>query len=273
MKRRGFLIILILVIIAAVLTVVFINLFKEKDTKALAESLNSYVGSENGYLNSENKNYKTIDEYLSGVSTKLTSAEEKNETKNYQMSYRTFVVAGEFFNREMVYTEFTNVYKDNRKNIQENLSKGQECASQLAKFINENKAITAGSAYWEANTWTNCKDYMKNLFNYTMNAFTSLDNVYEASVPSKILNNELTSLIFETFDELAEKTITDLRADSDCGTSLYNFANNYMSKNKESIILRFNYNATAQENVKIIREKSSGWETKYNSFLAGNIEA
>ena len=51
MKRRGFSIILILVIVAAVLTVVFINLFKEKDTKALAENLNSYVGSENGYQN------------------------------------------------------------------------------------------------------------------------------------------------------------------------------------------------------------------------------
>ena len=100
MKRRGFSIILILVIVAAVLTVVFINLFKEKDTKALAENLNSYVGSENGYLNAENENYKIIDEYLSSVSTKLTAAEEKNETKNYQMSYRTFVVAGEFFNRE-----------------------------------------------------------------------------------------------------------------------------------------------------------------------------
>lgn len=273
MKRRGFSIILILVIVAAVLTGVFINLFKEKDTKALAENLNSYVGRENGYLNAENENYKIIDEYLSSVSTNLTAVEEKNETKNYQMSYRTFVVAGEFFNREMVYTEFTNVYKDNRKKIQENFSKGQECAKKLAKFIEENKEITGGSAYWEANTWTNCKDYMKNLFNYTMNAFTRLDNVYEASVPSKILNNELTSLIFETFDELAEKTITDLRTDSDCGTNLYNFTNNYMTKSKESIILRFNYNTTAQENVKTIKEKANGWEAKYNSFLAGNIEA
>ena len=102
MKRRGFSIILILVIIAAVLAVVFVALFKEKNTKALAESVNSYVGSENGYLNEKSESYKTIDKYLSEISTKLTTTEEKNETKNYQMSYRTFVVAGEFFDREIV---------------------------------------------------------------------------------------------------------------------------------------------------------------------------
>lgn len=273
MKRRGFLVILVLVIIAVVLTGVFITLFKEKDTKALAESVNSYVGSENGYLNSKNESYKTIDGYLSDISTKLASTEEKNETKNYQISYRTFVIAGEFFNREIVYTDFTKVYKDNRKKIQDNFSKGQKCANQLAKFIKDNEKITGESSYWQANTWTNCKDYMKDLFNYTMNAFTRLGDVYEASVTSKILNNDLTSLIFDTFDELAEKTKTDLRTDSACGTSLYNFTNNYMSKDKESIILGFNYNATAKENVKTIREKTTGWEEKYASFLAGNIGA
>lgn len=273
MKRKGFWIILILVVVAVVLAVVFINLFGEKDTKSLSNALNNYVGKEEGYLYESNEDYQKIDEYLESIYAVLSSEEEKNEVKNYQTTYSTLKVAAEFFNREMAYTKYTTVYKDNRKKIENDLKNGQSSAEKLANFVEENKELVGGSSYWKANSWANCKGYMEDLFSYTVDAINLLGNVYEASVPSKILNNDLTTLIFDTTSDLLEKTTQNLKTSVESVNTLNALVKAYLTEEKQTIILNYVYNTTAQENVKAINEKTEGWEDKYTAFLSGNVGA
>lgn len=269
MKRKGFIIVLILAIVAVVLTIVFINLFKERDTQKLSKNVNNYVST--GYLSDESEEYLTINDYLSNVYNKITSMNEKAEVKNYQDSYRAYVVYGEFVNRQLVFSEYTETYKNERKRIETDLGRGQSVAKKLTSYIIENKDLTGGSDYWEANTWANCKGYMSDLFKYTSDAFNRLGDVYTASVTSPMMNNDLTTLIFKTAEDMSNKISENLNQDSSCGETLYNFVNTYLTKDRENVILNFNYNSVQQENVKKINEQSEGWESVYNAFLQGNI--
>ena len=269
MKKKGFIIVLILAIVAVVLTIVFINLFKERDTQKLAKNLNTAVAE--GYLSDESEEYLTINEYLSSIYNKLTSSSEKSEVKNYQDSYKAYVVYGEFMNRQIVFSEYTETYKNERKKIETDLKRGQNAAEQMSSYIIENIDVTGGSDYWQANTWANCKGYMSDLFAYTSDAFNRLGDVYAASVTSPLMNNALTTLVFNTAEELSGDVSEKLIQDSSCGQTLFNFVNNYLVQSKEGVILNFNYNADQQNTVKIISEKSNGWEALYTQFLQGNI--
>lgn len=269
MKRKGFIVVLILAIVAVILTIVFINLFKERDTEKLSKSVNTYVSD--GYLDDESEEYLTINDYLSNIYSKISSMSEKTEVKNYQDSYKAYVVYGEFMNRQIVFSEYTETYKNERKKIETDLKKGQNVAEDLTAYIIENKDLTGESGYWQANTWANCKGYMSDLFGYTSDAFNRLGDVYTASVTSPLMNNDLTALIFNTTKELSNKISENLNQDASCGEALYNFVNIYLVQNKENVILNFNYNAVQQENIKKINEKSEDWESLYNDFLQGNI--
>lgn len=269
MKRRGFIVLLVLAMTAVVLTIVFINLFKEKSTKALADSVHTAV--ESGYLNPDSDEYETINEYLQKVYSVLSSSVEKAEVKNYQDAYAAFCITGDFFDRQIVFSEFTTTYKNQRKAIQSNLKKGQASADKLEAVIIETKELIGQSSYWQANTWANFKTHMNDVYKYTTNAFVRLEKVYKTSIPSKIMNNDLTTLIFGTFENLTTTFTEKVSEDANCGQKIYNFVNLYLAKNKETIILNFNYNEIAQENVRLINEKGAGWEIKYNAFLQGNI--
>ena len=269
MKKKGLIIVLILVIVAVVLAIVFINLFKERDTQRLAQNINEAVSE--GYLSENSEEYATINEYLQTIYSKVSSTTEKAEIKNYQDSYRAYVVYGDFIDRQIVFSEYTEIYKNQRNRIESDLKRGQEVAEQLTTYIVENKDLTGGSDYWQANTWANCRGYVSDLFSYTSDAFNRIAEVYTASVTSPLMNNDLTTLIFQTAEEFSNDIEENLTQDSSCGQKLYDFVNLYLEKSKESIILNFNYNATQQANVKMILEKSSGWEAVYNLFLQGNI--
>lgn len=269
MKRKGFIVVLILAIVAVVLTIVFINLFKERDTEKLSKNVNNYASE--GYLNDESEEYTTINDYLQTIYNKISSMSEKAEVKNYQDSYKAYVVYGEFMNRQIVFSEYTETYKNERKKIETDLKKGQNVAENLAAYIIENKDLTGGSDYWQANTWANCKGYMSDLFKYTSDAFNRLGKVYTASVTSPLMNNDLTTLVFNTAEEMSNEISENLNQDSSCGEKLYNFVNIYLVQEKENVILDFNYNAIQQENIKKINDKSEGWESLYNNFLQGNI--
>lgn len=269
MKRRGLFITVILIIVAVVLAVLFVNLFTPKDTKDVAKKLNTTV--ENGYLSSESEEYKTIMTYLQDISTKLTNSSEKNEVKNYIDSYEAFVVMGKFFNKQMVFTKYSGVYNDNRNGIEKGLSKAQSEADSFANYINDNKQIVGGSEFWLVNTWANCEDYMKNLVNSSINVFNRLGNVYQSCVYSKVMNNSLTDLVFDAIEELSADIESKPTDKSNYGSKLKNFVTIYMGENAEVIITNFNYDDIAQENVEKITQKQNGWEQIYQNFLAGNI--
>lgn len=271
MKRGGkwFIAIVIIAIIAVVLTIVFINLFKEKDTKQLAESVNEVV--ETGYLSEDNSQYKTINEYLGQLETVLSTASEKAEVKNCKDAYVAYTVVGDFFDRQIVFSQFTETYKNQRKKIEKNLKKSQDIAVSLEKFILDNKELVSGSDYWQANTWANCKEDMKNLIVYTTNAFNLLSDVYQASVTSKLINNGLSDVVFDAMKTKSSTMIEKINESGDYGIDFYNFINLYLSKNGEKLILNFNYNEIAQKKVADIKE--NGVESVYyNDLLQGRIE-
>ena len=268
MKKKWFIVILILAIVAVVLTIVFINLFKERDTKSLTNSINSVVVE--GYLNDESDEYKTINEYLDTIYPLVSSQDEKTEIQNMQNTYKAYVVYGEFVNKQFVFSTYTNVYKDKSGSVSKNFSRAQSSANSLQKYIEESRDVTAGSDFWTANSWANCKKYMQDLFTYTVNAFDNLGDIYTSCVTSPTLNNDLTALIFDTAKTLADDTVQNVTT-AGLGTELLNFVNNYLTTEKEDVILGYIYNPTAQSNVKIINEQTEGWEQVYNNFLAGTI--
>lgn len=269
MKKKWFWIILILAIVAVVLTIVFINLFREKDTKQLSSKVNSVVTT--GYLADESDEYSIINDYFSNIYTKLSTGEEKAEVKNYQDTYKAYVLAGKFFNKQLVFSKFTETYKNNRKAVASRFDKAQASANKLKQYIVDNKDVVAGSDYWEANTWTNCKGFANEMFVQTIDAFDLLQIVYQASVPSKIMRNDLTGLVFDTMSEFSKQTKEKLNSDENCALKLYNFVNVYLTESGEKLILNFNYNYNAQ--TKIANIKENGTESAYyQDFLIGRIE-
>lgn len=268
MKKKWFIAILILAIIAVVLAIVFINLFREKDTKQLALDVHQSV--ETGYLSENSEEFKIIDSYLREVSSKLTTTAEKAEVKNYLDSYNAYTVVGDFFDRQIIFTQFTETYKNNRKSIADKLSNAQSKAVALKNYISENRDLAQGSDYWQANTWANCKQDMKDLMSYTIQAFNLLGDVYQASVPSKLMNNGLTDVIFDEIERSSKLIIEKSTENELYGSNLSSFINIYLSKNGEQIILNFEYNKVAQAKVEDI--KKNGTESSYYSdLLTGRI--
>ena len=269
MRKKWFFGILILVIVAVVLTIVFVNLFKDKDTKALAEKINNV--SENGYLATDSEEYEKINEYLTKIGGLFSDDSSKNEVRNYQSAYNSFAVAVKFFNKEIRFSTFTDVYNNNLKNITDSLNVAQDNANKLKDYINQTSIITGDSKYWNTNTWQTGKDYMKNIFDNTREAFSRLGKVYSACVNSVFVNNKYTDIIFEGFTTLNNQVASKLTEDSAVGTKVFNFANSYFSEANESTIIGYVYNAELQNTVEDILEKGAE-SAYYNGFLAGNIQ-
>ena len=83
MKKKWIIITIILLIIAVVLTIVFINLFSERDTEDLSNAVKTNV--QTGYLDGDGDTYLKIDEYFDVMLSQasLTSS-DKNEISNAQ---------------------------------------------------------------------------------------------------------------------------------------------------------------------------------------------
>lgn len=268
MKRKWFFGILILVVVAIVLAIVFINLFKEKDTKALVNSLNSFA--EDGYLADDSEDLDIINNYLDKMLTYFEDGEEKTEVKNHKASLSAFLVVVDFFNNQMVFTKHSTEYNDNKKEIENALKKSQEVANKLVSHIKETDEDVGESYFWNTNTWQKSREYLKTMFEQNFDAFTRLGIVYTASVESSLMNNAYTELIFGGFDRVANQVLAKLSADESKGQAFLNFVNAYYSDAAVNDILGYRYNETLQNSVKEINEQ--GVESAlYTDFLAGNV--
>lgn len=276
MRKKWFIVILFLVIIAVVMAIIFINLFKERDTKRLSTNINNVLNG--GYLDSNGEIYTTIEEYLNNILPML-KAEDQTQDKetnqdivieNYQEMYDSYIVFAQFVNREFVFSQYNETYQVQSNKIIKSLSNAQNSAENMVNYINENKDLVADSSFWTVNTWATCKVYMDELINNTYNAYVGLVDVFQASVPSKFVNNELTSLIFSTAQALQEdilETPTIL-----LGETLKTLINAYLTKDNEWKILEYLYDETAQQNVQtILNDQDDEKNTVYNNFLVGEI--
>lgn len=276
MRKKWFIVILFLVIIAVVMAIIFINLFKERDTKRLSTNINNVLNG--GYLDSNGEIYTTIEEYLNNILPMLKAEDQAQDKEtnqdivieNYQEMYDSYIVFAQFVNREFVFSQYNETYQVQSNKIIKNLSNAQNSAENMVNYINENKDLVADSSFWTVNTWATCKVYMDELINNTYNAYVGLVDVFQASVPSKFVNNELTSLIFSTAQALQEdilETPTIL-----LGETLKTLINAYLTKDNEWKILEYLYDETAQQNVQtILNDQDDEKNTVYNNFLVGEI--
>lgn len=276
MRKKWFIVILFLVIIAVVMAIIFINLFKERDTKRLSTNINNVLNG--GYLDSNGEIYTTVEEYLNNILPMLKAEDQAQDKEtnqdivieNYQEMYDSYIVFAQFVNREFVFSQYNETYQVQSNKIIKSLSNAQNSAENMVNYINENKDLVADSSFWTVNTWATCKGYMDELINNTYNAYVGLVDVFQASVPSKFVNNELTSLIFSTAQALQEdilETPTIL-----LGETLKTLINAYLTKDNEWKILEYLYDETAQQNVQtILNDQDDEKNTVYNNFLVGEI--
>ncbi len=272
MKRKSKFGIFLLVIVAAALVVVFVTLFTPPSTRSLALSLNSKVTS--GYLSDEDKSevniceYNDIQTYLTSVASVVTSDETRSEIQNIRYAYKAFLVEAEFFNRQIVFSSYSEKFKENKKKIEKLLSQAQKHANAAEDYIEKHATLTSGSAYWTAQTWAGVREDLVDMTKKTAEMFKLLGEVYSASVDSKIMNNDLTTIIFRYNDELSASMVENLDKDNSLGQKLHAFVNHYMTIEKEEKILEFCYNIAYQVAVQDILA-SWGSGAKFDKFKAG----
>ena len=136
--RKWFIAIVILLIIAAVLTVVFINLFREKDTKETINTVHHYV--QEGYLNAESHENEITRQYLEQIKALPSTVENitdeaHNLASNAIVALDAFEIYGGFFDREIIYTKYTEVYRSNRKAVADNFSDAQRYINALTSYL------------------------------------------------------------------------------------------------------------------------------------------
>ncbi len=279
MKKGKWLIIIgIIVVLAVVLTIVFINLFTPKHTIELSNQLNSVA--QTGYLNKENTNNKNIQEFLGKVKTNsnLDKNKEQVQIENYLNALQAFSEMGEFYNRQMVFTKHTKVYADNADSIIKSFKEANKIAGEIGSYFEDN---LNRDAQLQVEAWRTKAKQVKSLFDKTYNAFTKLSAVYTSCITSKIKNNEMSKAVFKVTNYLLAEIKTDLEnkdAPSKInGPKLLNFVKAYYPKEKNHLIYDSVYNENALGIAKEINEaknlaeyevvNSSNWQ----KFLAGNI--
>lgn len=271
MKRKWFIIVAILAVVAVVLTVVFITLFRNKNTNELAANINEAVALKSGYLNEENESNTVIDDYLSVVATKVPTAGELNEIRNYAKAYQAYEIIGQYYNRQMVFAKFNSTYKNNRKAVARSLANAQAKADSIAKYLNDIKAAVGSSDYWQANTWADCKEDFRDMFASTTKAFNTLALIYEDCVESYFANNEMYEAIAYAIENESTTMLTDATNQQVYGTNLLNIASAYLTTNTEARIYNYEYTAASfKDKIEDILENGKN-STNYASLVAGSI--
>lgn len=279
--RKWFIAIVILLIIAAVLTVVFINLFREKDTKETINTVHHYV--QEGYLNAESHENEITKQYLEQIKTLPSTVENitdeaRNLASNAIVALDAFEIYGGFFDREIIYTKYTEVYRSNRKAVADNFSDAQRYINALTSYLDyedrfknilESPDIQVKQS-WLARSWADCNQYVSSITTCTANAMTKLGTIYTASVTSPLMNNKLTKAIF-----FATKNVTDKLKDNlktkDYTQTYKKVADAYLEKSKVSLILGVQYNEVLQAKLDKILGENGQTTDEYQQLLAGTL--
>ena len=271
MKRKGLIIVAILAIVAVVLTVVFITLFRNKDTNELAANVNEVVALNSGYLNEDNASNKLIDDYLNVVATKVETVGEKNEIRNYAKAYQAYEIIAEFYNRQMVFAKFNETYKNNRKAVARSLQNAQSKADSIAAYINSITPAVGDSDYWKANTWADCKESFREMFASTVSAFNTLGLIYQDCIQSSFANNEMTDAIIYAIEIESTEMKKDATQQQVYGANLYYVASAYLTESTEARIYNYQYASTAfKDKIKDVLENGNG-SANYTQLVMGSI--
>ena len=258
--KKGIIFTVILFIVAGVLAIVFVTLFKDKDTKAVANKVLS-VTSE-GYL-SNGEDREVFEKYLDNM---LGKTENDDEIILSISLYATYNRLGEFFRENIVFTSFTNEYKRNKDDIIGGLTNADKKFDEMVSYITTN---TAGdNEAWEARTWDDIQPMMLEFIEQNNRAFAGLARIYPSCGDSKVTNNDFTTVLFETIDRY-------LSSYADAGTArkqalthyLKNLTTDYLNV---ELIYGYLYNETWQTEITDILENGTK-SIYYLPFITGTL--
>lgn len=263
MKRRnGFLIILFIAIVAVVLTIVFVNLFKDRSTTDLSQDVNTVI--EEGYLNDEGETYTQIQDYLSMMKTKLESNEETKsyaiEAANYISLYKSTSKFAKFANKNLAFSSYNNVFKANKKAIKKGIAGANASANILASKIEADKELYSGSDFWTIETWKTYSNELKSVMNQTFNTFDKLIIVYKASVDSSIYNNDFIEIVFDRTQYLLKDVEENVGQDKTSGQKLESFVNSYLNTQYFEDYIYDEHLQIAVDHLKREKEESGFWQ-------------
>lgn len=260
MKRKWFFVILILVVTAIVLAVVFVNLFRDKNTKQLSNALYDIVDT--GYLNSENEENKALKDYLKKLNTV-----QVNSTQ-YLEAFEAFEIYADFLNREMPFVKYSLYYKQHRKEALEEFSDAKKAATNLKNYLDSHKNAQE-TTFWLNQTWQDCEDYVEDIIFDTAEAIENLCRIYQAGAVSSLHANDFTEAIFIATENNVE-ALEELQV-TKAGTNLLTMARAYLVKEKEEAILNYQYNDALKEKVAVILEQNGLQSAEYTALENGQI--
>lgn len=287
MKRKSVIAILVLFVVAVILAIVFISLFGNKTTKKLATAMNESV--ESGYLSTDSGEYKNVTNALEKIQSTVGTA-YATEITIYLNTYKAYVYVGEFFNDEAYYMDYTKYYKNNRKKVENKLSDAQESMTKMSNYVKEKVTpeLTGDKSFWLDTVWSNCKQYMYDSLKDTIDAFNIASNIYQKSISSKLINNDLSTVVFNALKTESSKVLEDMTKLKNGDTSttvtdinstkLYDFAESWFKYDSPSsnsgmkAILSYQYNTTENTQTIVANLLEYGEQSEsYNKLLGTTL--
>lgn len=268
MKKKWIIITIILLIIAVVLTIVFINLFSERDTEDLSNAVKTNV--QTGYLKDDGDTYLKIDEYFDVMLKASLTKSDENEILNAQKLYETYIIIGEFYNKQILFSSYNDVYAKNRNQAIDNLNSANSKAGEIVSYLDANSELVAGSDYWQARTWDDVEPMMKDFLNYNNLAFSALQPIFVSSVDSKVVSNDFSALILSTINFYLNEANENWQGSTkSASTAAFTMANSYLT-NHYNQIMSYRYSAQLQSNVEDILEKGES-SSFYGKLIGGTL--
>lgn len=260
--KKGIIFTTIILVVAAVLTVVFVTLFKERDTDAVADKVISVV--DEGYL-SEDTDKETIEEYLNYMCSNAgASTDEIEMSINFYSAYDKL---GDFYREHIIFTSYNSTYRANRDDVIGGFNTATNLAEDMVDYIVSN---TAGeSESWEARTWDDVRVMMFEFIEANNRAFIALGNIYPACGNSLITNNDFTTAVLNGINEhLSNYQNADETTDRNkIATNVNKMAAEYLT---DELVYGYLYNATWQTQIADLTTngEQSGY---YGAFMAGTL--
>lgn len=262
--KKGIIFTAIILVVAAVLTVVFVTLFKERTTDAVANQVISVV--DEGYL-SEDTDKETIEEYLNYMRSNAgASTDEVRMSINFYSAYDKL---GDFYREHIIFTSYNSTYRANRDAVIDNLNSASSKVNEIVNYIRETESLVSGSPYWEARTWDDVRVMMFDFIDDNNSAFIALNNIYPASGNSKVTNNAFTTEVlkainahFASYNEA--ETVSGRLTLADY---IFSMAKNYLD---DASVYDYIYNSNWQNIIADITEKGEESEY-YSAFIVGSL--
>ena len=268
MKKKWIIITIILLIIAVVLTIVFINLFSERDTEDLSNAVKTNV--QTGYLKDDGETYLKIDNYFDVMLKQSSLAQDdRNKITNAQNLYETYLIVGEFYNKQILFSSYNDVYAKNRNQAIDNLNSANSKASEIVSYLDANSELVDGSDYWQARTWDDVEPMVKDFLNYNNLAFSALQPIFVSCVDSKVVSNDFSALILSTINLYLDEVNENWQNATEVNTA-YTMANSYLT-NHYNQIMSYRYSTQLQSNVEDILKNGES-SSFYGKLIGGTLK-